>query len=335
MSRERVVQLLKWLLAVAVIGWLLASGGLELERLSELGERWPWFLAAQGCYATTVLFSSLRWRLLLRAQALEERLVDVAGLNLVGLFMNQLVFGSTGGDVARAYLAAARHPGRASAAALSVVVDRAIGLSLLLVVALGGGLLNFRLVADHPELASALAATGAACALAAAGATALFSPRLRRLSLVRTLLRRAPFQDLLRRLDAALQDYRGHRGALGSAAALSVLLHGANVATNLCLAMSLFGGPFDARAFLVLVPLALAFMAVPLNPPGALGTGEAAYQHLLALAGFPAGGLVCVLQRLTFALWSIPGAIVYAMGRWRTAGREQVDRADWASRSRP
>ena len=49
--------------------------------------------------------------------------------------------------------------------------------------------------------------------------------------------------------------------------------------------------------------------------PGALGTAEAIYAYLFGLVGISQGSLICVLQRLTFLVWAIVGAVLFIRGR--------------------
>ena len=63
--------------------------------------------------------------------------------------------------------------------------------------------------------------------------------------------------------------------------------------------------------YFLLIPIAHLAMALPINPPGAIGTAEAMYSYLFGLIGVPNGALLSILQRATFIIWAIPGAIIY------------------------
>lgn len=302
-------------LALGALAWLLRSGRLELAQLAAVGERWPWFLAAQACFGAAQGVAALRWQRLLRSQGIPCPLATAFRLVLLGIFFNQVLLGATGGDMVRAYAIAARSPGRRTGAVMSVVADRALGLLMLLVVAVVAGLLHAGLVLGHPEVASMLAVAAGALLMVCASLALLFSGTVRGAPLVQALKPRLPFREALARVDAALWVYRRSLPDVRAAAALSLGLHALIIAMNLCLALALTPLVPEPAAFVLLVPLALATMAIPLNPPGAVGTGELLYAHLLGLAGFPHGAIVSLLQRVTFVLWSGPAALAAAMTR--------------------
>ncbi len=296
-------------LGAAALAYLVGTGRLDLRELLRVGEAWPWLLAAQACFGAAQLVAAERWRLLLRGQGLETSFASAFRLTLVGIFFNQVLLGSTGGDMARAWGAARDNPDRRSAAVLSVFVDRGVGLAMLLVVALAAGLLNVGLVRGHRELAWILLGMAGLLTTAIGGLALFFSERTRALPPVRWLWTHAPAKRVLRKLLEALRAYRSRPRDLARSAAWGALLHLLIIATNACLAASLVGGEVDAIAFSLLIPIALAVMALPVNPPGAIGTGEASYAYFLGMAGFSQGSLVSVLQRLTFGLWGVAGVL--------------------------
>lgn len=66
-------------------------------------------------------------------------------------------------------------------------------------------------------------------------------------------------------------------------------------------------------------------MALPLNPPGALGTGEALYAFLLDRAGVPQGAVLSLLLRLMYTLWGLGGTFAFALGH---AGSQRDEKTE-------
>ncbi|MEM7261869.1 MAG: lysylphosphatidylglycerol synthase transmembrane domain-containing protein [Planctomycetota bacterium] len=314
-TRGRIILVLKFGLAIGLFWWLAKSGKLPLEKLAEIGDRWPWLLAAQIPFGIVMLLAAIRWKILLRAQEIELPLRDSYSLSMIGLFFNQLVPGSTGGDVYKAYAVARAHPGRKSGGVVSVFVDRALGLIMLLLLVAVGMLANWRWVSSDPDLSSF--ATGIAILLAglAVGGTLFFSTRARKLLPLATIGRKLPLKEILAKVDQAVFIYRFHLRRVFTAATLTAILHSLVVTTNIVLAMALWSEPFEWWHFFYLIPMAHLAMAIPLNPPGAIGTAEAMYAYLLALVGIEEGALLCILQRLTYYSWSLVGAGFYVMRR--------------------
>src|SRR4051812_45386147 len=91
-----------------------------------------WLLLASFFFGLTYLLAALRWWLLLRVQDIHLPLRVVGALTLIGQFFNTFMLGSVGGDLMRAIYVQRYAPGRRTHATLSVVMDRVLGLSVLL-----------------------------------------------------------------------------------------------------------------------------------------------------------------------------------------------------------
>jgi uncharacterized protein (TIRG00374 family) len=305
----------KLVLAAAVIYWLLRSGALEFGKLAALRERWAWFALANLPYGLAQLVATIRWRLLLRVGSIDYSFRAVLELTFIGLFFNQMIFGSTGGDVARGYVVAVEQPGLRSAAVMSVMVDRVLGFVVLLVMTLAAAALRVGLLVEHADLAVLVALVAAALIGAVVATWACFSPWVRGHPIVARLFAKLPGRHLFERLAEALEVYGRRPRDMWLASAQSLLLHVGIVGMNLCLVVALFEGPFDWVAVLLLVPLAHVAMTIPINPPGAIGTAEAIYAYLFSLIGISQGGLVCILQRLILYIWALPGGLVWLLRR--------------------
>ena len=85
------------------------------------------FAAALGIFVISQLMIALRWWLLLRTQSIFINYWAAVRLHFLGLFYNNFMPGAIGGDLLRAWYVT-RHTDRRFEAALSVFVDRVIGL---------------------------------------------------------------------------------------------------------------------------------------------------------------------------------------------------------------
>jgi glycosyltransferase 2 family protein len=309
--RRRLLLFFKLAVACGLIVWLFASGKIDLKLLGRLGEHWPWFVAAQVPFGIVMVLAAFRWRLLLRAQGIEYSLRDTFSLTMIGQLFNQLVIGSTGGDMVKAYVVAIEHPSRRSAGITSVFVDRAIGLLVLIIVALVAILLNFQLIRSKPELVSlSVVIAGTLMASLVLGGV-FYSDRIRSLSLVQWILARLPFRRALSKVASAVYVYKFHPREIGLSILGSVAVHLCVIGMNLLLARALIDGPIPWQSFFFLIPIAQIAMALPINPPGAVGTAEVFYAELLKLAGIQEGAMICILQRITYYLWALLGCVYY------------------------
>ncbi len=298
----------KLVVAAILIYWLIGRGGLPLSELSGLGQGWPWLLLAQVPYAIVLLLAALRWHLLLKVQGIFYSFREIYSLVLMGIFFNQVLFGSTGGDVIKAYYVARESSERRTAAALTVFIDRAIGLFVLMSIACAATFFNFSLLQEDPDLWNLAVfvwvAVGAALAI-----TGIFY----------LWIGKDPTDKkagLIKKFAQILFLYRSHPGTVIKALLISGLLHSLVVITNLLLLRSLLPQEWASLpALFLVVPLAQIVMAIPVTP-GAIGTAEVAYDWLFKLVGFPMkGALVSLLQRLTYCLWAIPGLVIYLKNR--------------------
>ena len=92
------------------------------------------FAITLGCFVVGQVIVGFRWWLLLRTQSIFISLAAAVRLNFLGWFYNNFMPGSVGGDLLRAWYVT-RHTDKRFEAALSVFVDRIIGLISTLVIA--------------------------------------------------------------------------------------------------------------------------------------------------------------------------------------------------------
>lgn len=92
------------------------------------------FVAALGIFAIGQVIVALRWWLLLRSQSIFIKFSASVRLHFLGLFYNNFLPSSVGGDVVRAWYVT-KHTDKRFEAALSVFVDRAIGLLSTMIIA--------------------------------------------------------------------------------------------------------------------------------------------------------------------------------------------------------
>ncbi len=92
------------------------------------------FACTVGIFLLGQIIVSLRWWYLLRSQSIFIRFWSAVRLHFLGLFYNNCMPGAVGGDLVRAWYVT-RHTEKKFEAALSVFVDRIIGLMSTMVIA--------------------------------------------------------------------------------------------------------------------------------------------------------------------------------------------------------
>jgi uncharacterized membrane protein YbhN (UPF0104 family) len=122
---------------VAVVALLWVFRGQDWRQLgkvfAELDIRY--FALSWAVFVVAQILIGLRWWLLLRAQSVFVGFWAVVRLHFLGLFYNNLMPSSIGGDLLRAWYVT-KHTDRKLEAALSVVVDRVIGFLAMVLIAI-------------------------------------------------------------------------------------------------------------------------------------------------------------------------------------------------------
>lgn len=273
-----------------------------------------WIAAALGLVVVDRALNAIRWIMLLGALTPGSR--PPAGAVLRIFFVSSFVgtfLPSIGGDVYRAYQLAQLQVRPAEAAA-SVLMDRALGVWSMVIVA-AAALAVVRDV-EVPGVVPALLVVSAGCAAAAAG---VFSQRAAAFAVAVAGRLPAPrVHHAARGLTDAVRRYADHHGALVSVLALSIAVQLLRVVQAYCLGRAL-GMAEPLALYLALVPLITLIMQIPITV-GGLGTTQYAFERLFGAAGV-APALAVALSILFLALGTVgnlPGGILYAAGARRT-----------------
>jgi len=137
-KRKHILLYLRVAVVVCGMAWVIYwfSQGQRWANLKQiLGQMNPWIFAATlAVFITGQILVGFRWWLLLRTQSIFINLWAAVKLHFLGLFYNNVMPSSVGGDLIRAWYVT-RHTNKMFEGALSVFVDRAIGLLSTLVIA--------------------------------------------------------------------------------------------------------------------------------------------------------------------------------------------------------
>ena len=307
MPLSRVLRIAVATLLTAYVVW--RSDPAAIVRISSRAEL-RWIAVAIALVVFDRALNAYRWLVLLTALTPGSRppLGAIMRVFFVSSFVGNFL-PSVGGDVYRAYQLA-RLNVRPAEAAASVLMDRALGvLSMVIVAAVA-----FALVRDIavPGVAPALIVAAAGCAVAAA---AVFSERAASMGVAVAAHIPVPrLQHMARGLTEAVRRYAAHHVAMLVVLALSVMVQALRVVQAYCLARSLdIGEPL--LLYFAFIPLITLIMQIPITI-GGLGTTQYAFERFFSYAGVPAPQAVA-LSILFLALGTVgnlPGGLLYATG---------------------
>ena len=311
--KRGLVLLFKIAFATGLLFWLVRSGRLDFQALTSVGSNWHWFLAAQLVFGLVQWMTAVRWCWFLKIVGQHCTITRAFQLTLAGLLFNQVLIGSTGGDVYRVMAFDANNLRQRIAIAISVAMDRLTGLFALVVMIPIAALWNYSTVSMSLLLAWITAGSVLATISLPLVALAIYKrssgPRNAELASGHP----SKVARWLTYLKEVIALFVGHRTVVLKSIIFSLLIQAMIVVVNIFLAFSLLGTEIAWETFFLLIPIALLAMAVPINPPGALGTGEALYSILLEMVNVAQGGMISLLHRFTNILWALPGSLAFIM----------------------
>jgi glycosyltransferase 2 family protein len=310
LSLSRALRVVVAVTLTAYVVWKSDPAG--IVRISA-GADAGWITAAILLVVLDRALNAFRWVMLLVALSPDSRppLAPVIRIFFVSSFVGTFL-PSLGGDVYRAYQLAQLDVRPAEAAA-SVLMDRALGvLSMVVVAAVSLALLRD---IEVPGVVPALLAASVGCAVAAAG---VFSGRVAALALELAARIRSPrLNHVARGLSDAVRRYANHHSAMLVVLALSLSVQALRVVQAWCLGRSLDVAE-PLVVYFALIPLVTLIMQLPITIAG-LGTTQYAFERLFGYVGVAAPPAVA-LSILFLALGTVgnlPGGFIYMFGERR------------------
>jgi uncharacterized protein (TIRG00374 family) len=242
----------------------------------------------------------------------------VLRFQFIGFFFNNILPANVGGDVMRGY-GLARYTDRTADAAVSVVVDRIVGLTAYMATAAVAAIVAVS-VTGHSELQGIEWIALLALAVLAAVLGSLLSRRLRRL--MGLVFGWGPLKSLAplwERVSEAFNRYRFRYAAL--AAAFGVALAGIACTTLVnWLISQAMGGLMPLTYILLFNPLIALVLILPISI-GGIGLSQNAYAMFFGLVHVPEDHTLAVslVINLIAILASLPGGLLWLQIRRHTA----------------
>lgn len=298
---------------IGIVAYLIYSGKIDVTRILHVFVSSPLILVLIVLDFVTLVVTTWRWQLLLKTQHIHISFKRALKLVFIGHFFNVVIPGSVSGDVVKAYYIS-KHQKNKMGAALSVVMDRFIGLIVLTGITFGAVLLNYKFITSIPELKIL-----GELVLAGGGVTGLFLViyfMKKEFGFFHRLKWMPPF---VTQLTQTFWSYRNHPKTIGVASLLTVF----NFLVNIWLyylaveAMGAENLPFIQYFFLI--PLGMFVMSLPISPAG-LGIGQGVFLKLFEWAqGKPltTGADMVTLVQMVIICWALVGLCVYILYRER------------------
>lgn len=238
---------------------------------------------------------------------------------LIGLFFNNFMLGSTGGDVVRAYYLSKRTAHKKTEVVATVFLDRIIGvLSMIFMSAI-----FILLETSQPQLRQYFfPLIGILITVALCGSILLSKTILRKIPFLEKTVRTLPFCEMLIKVYNTFHKYHNHKILVFKAAVLSITLQMMSVSMFVVLGKAI-GIDIAIIHYFAIIPLVFVINALPISL-GGLGVGEAACVVLLDLVGVPKEMSLALafLNRLVLFVFSTTGGAVYLMPEFKGSYQE-------------
>ena len=371
MNRGHVLTALKLLIAAGLIYWVIDTAGWDNIRdaLAHI-DRTGWIMGLSAIILANLL-AMLRWHLLMRSAGLRSTPWLAIRLGFIGVFSNNVIPGLTGGDLVKAIYVSRENPGQRTAAVISVIVDRIVGIVALALIAAAV------IPLDLERFGQAAWGIYGFLAAAGVGGALVFSRRAK--AKLRGALgrfgRKSSGEGFLAKADNAVSIYRDRIGTMAVALLMSFAVH-----MLIILSLKIFGdamadggmaalevanaesvltveqveankAEYDAlfklgsvgfTSYSSIIPIIMIISALPISPAG-WGVGEAAFVHFFATVDVnkSLAAALSLTYRITVLLVSLIGGLLLVADRKRvmeaasTAHEEEAGGGDLGAGTSP
>lgn len=315
--KEKLITALKVFISLGLITWLLyrflsVPGDREVLFKHLTTANYGYLALALVFYMVAIITNAVKWYILLRAQGVFVPLKALINYTFVGFFFNNFLPANVGGDVMRGF-GVARYTDRNADAAVSVIVDRIMGLMAYMFSAVVAALVAVNVMTsatgpaavDH-TLAQNLAQTQVVAIIGLAvlviGFGVLLSHRLRNgVGLIFNFRLLKPLAPLYGQISNAFGAYRHQYRALGWAFLMGLANIVLTSLVDIVIIAGLHGSINPIYVFLF-NPIIAVILVAPISI-GGLGTMSLLYVYFYGLVGVP--------EALAFALSLVKQAVIY------------------------
>jgi uncharacterized protein (TIRG00374 family) len=311
--KKAAAQSLKILLVVALFGLLWKKGLISAESLRTGLSNWESSVPAVALMLFCSVLGMVRWHWLLKLQGIDLPFSRTAQLSLIGAFFNFALPGAVSGDLVKAYYIGKEIPGRRGNAFGSILFDRIVGVSALVLVSATALLSGWERFSGSTLVHGIriLLIAGLTGVIAFYGY--LFTLREKHdplLNLLRGPLEGRKLSGSFLRIYEGIRTYHSTPGSVLQVLGLSSLIHLGVATAAVAFGTSLQESQLHWLPVTVVVPLGLLATAVPVLP-GGVGTGHAAFAALFLLIGSAKGADIYNLFLIPQLILCGVGGVVY------------------------
>ncbi len=301
-------------IAIALLWWIFRDPEKNQDMLRAVSSANPlWLIAGLACVGIAFLLQTERWRQLMGVQRIQMGWWRTLRVYMIGTFFNLFLLGSTGGDVVKIYYAMRETASKKSAALLSVLVDRVVGLMALVVVTISLCSLRWELLMQFTLTRTLL---GTLAIIMGGSVGVVFAGFLvDRFHLAHKLPTWLPLHGKIIEFATAFSVYARAPKVLLIAFALSIPAHLLNFLAFFftARALGIFPGVEGFVNIFAVLPIILTIASLPFTPAG-VGVREGLFQQVFSTLFGLGKGVAVMVSLIGFMMtvfWGLVGGLVY------------------------
>ncbi|MCD6460079.1 flippase-like domain-containing protein [bacterium] len=297
-------------ISLAIVVFLLRTVSLDQLAESLKGVYFNIFFLGLITFASAFFLGSLRWRILLKAQKHDEISIwRLLRLTLIGLFFNNFLLGTNGGDIIKAVYLAKTSSHKKTSVVTTIFMDRLVGFLSFLTLSTAMVLLNYK----NPDLRILLKVMLICYLMIFMFCILFLSKKITKKFLPLALINKwQKASRILRDIYNSIYAYKLRKRFLISAFCVSLCAQLFLVLAIYILGISLEITVAKFADYLTLVPIIQTLSALPISLSG-LGLTEGLYVYFFNLVGVvtKSAFALSVLIRICAILWGLLGGAVY------------------------
>jgi len=307
---------IKFIFVGIVLYFLTQKGFLSVDETKKAFQHPEKILGGFLLLFIASMLSIYRWKKLLDSYSLGLKTKKIFKLGLIGNFFNIALPGAVSGDIVKALYVANAIKGSRAQSFSSILFDRIVGLSALMLVSFGAMVFSYGSQWGSKVLTTLqffmwLSGFGIFMFYAY-----LFSVKKNKdplFKLLNHLKNRYPFINGISKIYEGIRDYHSHKITVIFVLLLSVFIH--LLAVSACVLFSYtLETTLPTLGLFIVIPIGLLVSALPIFPAG-IGTGHAAFLALFAIFKSTQGANVFTLYVLYKILEGVCGGVIYLFYR--------------------
>jgi len=292
--------------SAAIVLLLLKYNTIDLSKVKVALKDTQLVLVLFSLIGVALTFNSYRWMKLLMIQKVKASFLPCFRFSVIGVFFNFIIPSAVGGDLVKAILAATKWGQTKTKILFSAFIDRLVGLSIMMSVAVAGFFINFKTLNEMAEVKQIITII-----------SALLAALVICLLVSRFIIKNNIGEKLIGRLKPILNfgsELTKHKFDVFGCILMSL----GSTMCHILFYYSVFvffGVPIPISILMFCVPIGTVITALPIAPAG-LGVGQAVFFYMFNIFDSGLGEVaflaVTILQIMYFT-WAILGALIFSL----------------------